>query len=160
MYTDVHTYHTYVSGVLSFLFVLCKSSHGCLRFKKNMPKKNWIHIDEKICHNYIRRDNCKMLHWSKTRGTTQHNPSTHESVLGKQTYYYGSKQQQAAVPICGTTILYSGVCTSIILPLLWLYLRRLWMIRDGYMRQHVVHVPTSRNVTTVWMLTWIPNLSL
>ena len=46
------------------------------------------------------------------------------------------------------------------LPLLSLYLRRVWMIRNGYMRKHVVHVPMSRNVTTVWMLTWIPNLSL
>ena len=125
-------------------------------------KRAWkkLNVDEKIRRDYIRRDNRKMLHWIKTRGKPQHNASTHESVLCKQTYYYGSKQQQAAVPICGTTILYSGVCTSIILPLLWLYLRRLWMIRDGYMRQHVVHVPTSRNVTTVWMLTWILNLSL
>ena len=40
MYTDVHTYHTYVSGVLSFVFLSCKSSQGWLWFKKNMPQKN------------------------------------------------------------------------------------------------------------------------
>ena len=39
MYTDVHTYHTYVSGVLSFLFASYKSSQGWLWFKKNMPEK-------------------------------------------------------------------------------------------------------------------------
>ena len=90
------------------------------------------------------------------RYTTAQREHTRASVLRKQTCYYGSKQHENAVPICSTTI----KCTSIVLPLLSLYLRRVWMVRNGYMREHVVHVPMSRNVTTVWMLTWIPNLSL
>ena len=92
------------------------------------------------------------VHHNTTRAHTSRYP-----VQTK--YYYGSKQQEEAVPIYITTILYL-VCTSIILPLLSLYLRRVWMIRSGYMRKHVVHVPMSRNVTNVWMLTWMPNLSL
>ena len=90
------------------------------------------------------------------RYTTTQPEHTQFSVLCKQTHYYGSKKQEEAVPICSTTI----ICRSIILPLLSLYLRRVWMIHNGYMRKHVVHVPMSRNVTTVWMLTWILNLSL
>ena len=109
MCTDVHAYHTYVSGVLLFLFASCKSSQGWLWLKKTMPEKNWIQIDEKICLEYIRRDNCKVLLWSKTRGTPQYSPSTRVSVLCKQTYYYGSKQQEEAVPIYSTTILYVRV---------------------------------------------------
>ena len=77
-------------------------------------------------------------------------------VLCKQTYYYGSKQQEEAVPICCATT----ICTSIILQLLSLYLRRVGMIRNRYMRKDVVRVPMSRNVTTAWVLTWIPNLSV
>ena len=40
MYTDVHTYHTYVSGVLSFLFVSYKSSQVWLWLKKTCLKIN------------------------------------------------------------------------------------------------------------------------
>ena len=39
------------------------------------------------------------------------------SVRCKQTYYYGSKQEQEVAPICSTTV----TCTCIILPLLSLY---------------------------------------
>ena len=44
------------------------------------------------------------------------------SVLRKQTYYYGSKRQETVASTCinSTTI----ICTSIILPLLSFYLRR------------------------------------
>ena len=132
MYTDVHTYQTYVSGVLSFFLVSNKSSQGWLWFKQNMPEKNWIQIrDEKICHDYTRRDYCKMLHWSQDQGyTTTQRKHTRVSVLCKQTYYHGSKQQEEAVPICSTTIIYTLVyiCTSIILPMLPLYLHRVWYV--------------------------------
>jgi len=30
----------------------------------------------------IRRENCEMLHWSKTRGRPQEDASTHESLSG------------------------------------------------------------------------------
>ena len=36
---DVHTYHTYVSDVLSFLFVSNVQIRGWLWLKKNMPDK-------------------------------------------------------------------------------------------------------------------------
>ena len=39
------------------------------------------------------------------RYTTTQRERTRVSVLYKQTYYYGSKQQEEAVPICSTTIL-------------------------------------------------------
>ena len=58
----MHTYHAHVSGVLSFLFVSYKSRRGWPWFKKNIPEKNRIQRDEKMCHDYIRRDNCKRLH--------------------------------------------------------------------------------------------------
>ena len=158
MYTDVHTYHTYASGVLSFLFVSYKSSQGWLWFKKNMPEKNWIQM--KKCATTI-SDGTIAKFFIEARPEVHHNTTrAHTSRYPVQTkYYYGSKQQEEAVPIYITTILYL-VCTSIILPLLSLYLRRVWMIRSGYMRKHVVHVPMSRNVTTVWVLTWIPNIYL
>ena len=35
---DVHTYHTYVSDVLSFLFASYVQIHGWLWLKKNMPE--------------------------------------------------------------------------------------------------------------------------
>ena len=40
------------------------------------------------------------------RYTTTQPEHTRGSVLCEQTYYYGSKQQEEAVPICSTTILY------------------------------------------------------
>ena len=83
------------------------------------------------------------------RYTTTQPEHTRVSVLCKQTYYYGSKQQEEAVPICCATT----ICTSIILQLLSLYLRRVGMIRNRYMRKDVVRVPMSRNVTTAWVLT-------
>ena len=43
------------------------------------------------------------------RYTTTQPEHTRVSVLCKQTYYYGSKQQEEAVPICSTTILYVRV---------------------------------------------------
>ena len=83
---------------------------GLALVEENMPENKWIQMDVKICHDYIRRVNCKMLHWSKTRGTPQHNPSTHESLsCAKRTYYCGSNQQEEAAPICSTTILYVRV---------------------------------------------------
>ena len=36
---DMHTYHTYVSGVLSFLFSSYAQIEGWLLLKKNMPEK-------------------------------------------------------------------------------------------------------------------------
>ena len=75
-----------------------------------------------------------MLNWSKTRGAPQHNASTHESVLCEQTYH-GSKQQEKGASICSTII-----WTCIILPLLPLYLRRVWTIRNRY---HGTYVNTS-----------------
>ena len=56
------------------------------------------------------------------------------SVLWKQTYYYGRKQQEKVSSICINSI------TNIILPLLSLYLRRVWMIRNRY---HGTYVNTS-----------------
>ena len=114
--------------------------------------------DENICHDYIRRDEYKMLHWSKTRGTPQHNPSTHESLscANKRTTTAASsrkKQYLFVAPLHHVYEYHTVAAPS-------LYVRRVWMIRIGYMRKHVVHVPMSRNVTTVWMLTWTPNLSL
>ena len=37
---DVHTYHTYVSDVLSFLFVSYVQIQGWLWLMKNVPEKN------------------------------------------------------------------------------------------------------------------------
>ena len=54
------------------------------------------------------------------RYTTTQREHARISELCKQTYYYGSKQQEKVASICSTTI----TCTSIILPLLSLYLRR------------------------------------
>ena len=57
------------------------------------------------------------------RGALQHNASTHESlVLCRQSYYYGREQQEkvASMGISSANI----ICTSIILLLLSVYLRR------------------------------------
>ena len=70
--------------------------------------------------------------------TTQRNHAR-ISVLCKQTHCDGSKQQQEVAPICSATI----ICTSIILPRLSLYLRRVWMIRNKYF----VHTKTRRTRT-------------
>ena len=37
---DVHTHHTYVSDVLSFLLVSYVQTQGWLWLKKNVPEKN------------------------------------------------------------------------------------------------------------------------
>ena len=104
----MHTYHTYVLDVLlSFLFVsviyflflflrrmgknevcLLHKIQGWLRLKKNMPeKKNTRSITQMKKYAAtilvrIRRENCKTLHSSKTRGRQQHDESTHESLSG------------------------------------------------------------------------------
>ena len=124
MYTDVHTYHTYVSGVLSFSFASYKSSQGWLWFKKNMTEKNWIEMDEKICHDYIRRDNGKILHWSKTRGTPQHNPSTHNSLscANKRTTTAArsrKKRYQSVVPLLYVGVSYCRCCRCIYVGYEW-----------------------------------------
>ena len=74
----------------------------------------------------------------EARPEVHHNTSrAHTSLCPVQTtYYYGSKQQEEAVPICCATT----ICTSIILQLLSLYLRRVGMIRNRYMRKDVVRV--------------------
>ena len=56
---DVQTYHTYVSDLLLFLFVSCKSRVGSSSRKTCLKK---LSADDKIRRDYIRRDNCKMLH--------------------------------------------------------------------------------------------------
>ena len=78
-----------------------------------------------------------MLHWSKTRGTPQHNASTHESLsCADKRPTTAASGRKKYTSICSTTI----ICTSIILPLLSLHLRRVWMIRNRY---HGTYVNTS-----------------
>ena len=72
------------------------------------------------------------------RYTTTQREHAQVSVLCNQTYYYGRKQQEnkASIGINSTSI----ICTSINLPLLSLYLRRVWMIRNRY---HGTYVNTA-----------------
>ena len=156
VYGCAHVSHVRIKRALVFVCFI-QLQPGLALVQEKHAWKIWIQIDKKIRHDYIRRDNCKMLHWSKTRGTPQHNPNTHEppSCANKRTTTAASsrkKQYQSVVPLLYVRVSYCP-CRRCIL-------RRVWMIRNGYMRKHVVHVPMSRNVTTVWMLTWIQHLSL
>ena len=109
VYGCAHVSHVRIRRALVFVCFI-QIQPGLALVEENMPENKWIQMDVKICHDYIRRVNCKMLHWSKTRGTPQHNPSTHESLsCAKRTYYCGSNQQEEAAPICSTTILYVRV---------------------------------------------------
>ena len=72
--------------------------------RKTFLKKTEYRLDEKICHDYVRRDHCTMIHWTKTRGTPERNPSTHESLscANKRTTTAASsrrKQYQSVVPL-------------------------------------------------------------
>jgi len=67
-----------------------------------MKKLN--NLDDHAATTSIRRENCKMLHWSKTRGRPQHDESTHESppCANTRTTTAASsrkKKQQSLVPL-------------------------------------------------------------
>ena len=147
---DVHTYHTYTSDVLSFSVVSYQSSDGSGWRKTSLKESEYIGKNAQRL--YLKGSLQKVS--LKQEDRPQHNANTSDSLpCANNRITTGSKQHEEVAPICSTTI----VCTSILLPLLSLYLRRVWMIRNRYMRKQVVHVPMSRNVTTVWLLTWIPN---
>ena len=106
VYGCAHVSHVRIRRALVFVYVT-QIQPGLALVQEKHAWKNWIQIDENICHDYIRRDNCKMLHWSKTRGTLQQNPDTHEplSCVNKRTTTAASsrkKQCQSAVPLCYT----------------------------------------------------------
>ena len=100
----------------------------------------------------------------KQRPDVHHNTTrAHTSLLSsanKRTTTAASsrkKQYQSVVPpYSGVSYMYEyHTAAAVVVCTYFVY--RVW-IRNGYMRKHVVHVLMSRNVTTVWMLTWIPNL--
>ena len=157
VYGCAHVSHGRIRRALVFVWFI-QIQPGLAWLNKNMPQKNWIQIDEKICHDYIPRDNFPKC-FIEARPEVHHNTTrAHTSLCPVQTNVL--LRQQAAGRSSTNLPYHYIICASIILPPLSLYLRRVWMIRKRYMRKHVVHVPMSRNVTTVWMLTWILNLSL
>ena len=105
MCTDVHAYHTYVSGVLLFLFASCKSSQGWPWFKENMPEKKlntdrWKNMPRLYPKGHLQNASLKQ----NTRGTPQHNASAHESLscTNRRTTTAASsrkKQYQSVVPL-------------------------------------------------------------
>ena len=84
VYGCAHVSHARIRRALVFVCFIQIQPGLALVHEKHAWKK-WIQIDDKICHDYTWRNNCNMLRWSKTRDTQQDNPSTHESVMCKQT---------------------------------------------------------------------------
>ena len=91
IYGCAHVSHVRIRRAVVFVSYKSRVGSG---WRKNAWKK-MNNLDEKIRRDHIRRENCNVLHWSKTRGrlTTQCEHAR-VSVRCKQTYYCGRKQQQ------------------------------------------------------------------